>query len=293
MTRTFAFPSRTKRHFQALRILAYVTFALAPVGIARAGVGVMSGDALSSLRHFAPMQTVQSNGCWYDNGWNGPGYYPCGDEWNSRPDAAGTVAPIIIPAVRRHHRYGVVVAHPHARNPVYPVAPSAGPRTGAPVFGGASGQRRFGAAGVHMPNSHSGAATVTPGFIGGRFHSGLGGGNSHQFHGAGVPHVGGPVSPGLAGTGRFHGAGFGVPHIGAPTSPGFPGGAGLHGLGGVTGVHIGGPVSPGFAGVGTFHASGGVGASHIGAPIGVHGVGAGGAFQGGGAAFGQGGIGHR
>ena len=271
---------------QALRILAYVTLALASVGIARAGVGVMSGGALTSLRHFAPMQTVQSDGCWYDNGWNGPGYYPCGDEWNSRPDAAGAVAPLIIPALRRHHRHAVVVAHPHARNPVYPVAPSAAPRAGASVFGGGSGQRRFGAAGVHVPNSHPSPAIVPPGFAGGRFHSGLGGGNFDQFHGAGAPHVGGPVSPGLAGAVRFHGAGFGVPHIGAPPSPGFAGGAGLHGLRGAKGVHIGGPVSPSVSGVGTFHTGGGVGAHQIGVP-GVRGVGVGGAFQGG-----VGGVGH-
>ena len=290
MTRTFAFPSRTKRHFQALRILAYVTFALAPVGIARAGVGVMSGDAFSSLRHFAPMQTVQSNGCWYDNGWNGPGYYPCGDEWNSRPDAAGTVAPIIIPAVRtasslRRRR----CASPRPEPGLSRRAVRSRPRTGAPVFGGASGQRRFGAAGVHMPNSHSGAATVTPGFIGGRFHSGLGGGNSDQFHGAGVPHVG-IMGVWLGGEREcFHWASV------------FPilvcsdflvlGGCGLQTGPGVTGVTL----VAGFTWlccVGTFHASAGSGASHIGVPIGVHGV-VRACVRGGGAALRGGRIGHR
>ncbi len=272
----------------SLRVLAHLAVALASIGIAEAGVGAMSGGAFSSLRHFAPVQTVQSGDCWYDNGWNGPGYYPCGDEWNSRPD--GPTSSIIIPAFRRHHRHAAVVEHPQARNPIYSGAPSPGLRAVAPVFGGASGQHRFGAAGAPTPNFHPGAATVTPGLAGGRFHSGLGEANLHQVHGAGVPHGGGP---GLAGAGRFHGADLGVPHFGAPASPGFTGGAGLHGLGGASGVHIGGPVSPGFPGVGTFHAGGGVGALHIGAPAGVHGVGAGGAFHGGGPAFGQGGIGHR
>ncbi|MBV9908934.1 MAG: hypothetical protein JOY52_15400, partial [Hyphomicrobiales bacterium] len=62
---------------------------------------------------------------------------------------------------------------------------------------------------------------------------------------------------------------------------------------------IGAPASPRFAGVGTFH-PGGLGGSHIGAPAspglaggGFHGVAGTGVFQGGGAAFGQGGIGHR
>jgi hypothetical protein len=265
-------------------LLVYLTLAAAPFGIADAGVGDMSGGVSSSGR-LSLVQTVQSGDCWYDNGWNGPGYYPCGDEWNSRPDVAGSAAPIIIPAFRRHHHHAVV-AHPQARNPIYPVAPSPGPRARPSVFGGASGQRRFGAAGAHTPNFRPGAATVAPGFAGGGFHSGLGEPNLHRFHGAGVPRVGGPVSPGLAGAGvhgfagagRFHGGGFGVPHIGAPASPGFMGGAGLHGLGGAKGVHIGGPVSPGFSGVGTFHTGGGAGAHHIGAPglPGVHGVGAGG-----------------
>lgn len=80
--------------------LALVFTPLLAVDGAEAGVGVMSGGSLSSVGHFAPVQTVQSDGCWYDNGWNGPGYYPCGNEWNSRPDAAGAVAPIIIPALR-------------------------------------------------------------------------------------------------------------------------------------------------------------------------------------------------
>jgi hypothetical protein len=243
-----------------LRILAYLALASAlPASDAEAGVGDMSGGGLSSFGHRSPVQRVQYGGdCWYDNGSNGPGYYPCGNEWNSGFGGAGPVAPIIVPAIRRHHRHGLVVAHPQLKL-VYPGAPL--PRLGA---------------GVRVsPNFHPGATTLTPGFASGGFHGGLGGGNFHQFHSAGVPHISAPVSPGFTGAGGFHpGGAIGTPHIGAPASLGF-------------------------AGVGTFH-PGGVGAPHIGAPAspglaggGFHGVGGAGVFQGGGAAFGQGGIGHR
>jgi hypothetical protein len=244
-----------------LRILAPLALLALFAGSAEAGVGDSGGGALSSLGRLSLVQTVQYGGdCWYDNGSNGPGYYPCGDEWDNGLGGAGAVSPIVGPAIRRHHRHGVVVAHPRASNPVYPSAPS-----------------RVGAAGFHTSHGlHAGTATVSRGFAGGGFYGGLGGGNFHQFHGSGVS------------------------HIGAPVSPGYAVGGGLHGLGGATGVHIGGPVSPSFAGGGGFHGGGALGASHIGAPAspgfaggGGHGIGGGGAFQGGGAGFGQGGIGHR
>ena len=148
------------------------------------------------------------------------------------------------------------------------------------------------AAFMRSPSFHAGAATVTPGFAGGGFHGGLGGGNFHQFHGAGVPHIGAPVSPGFAGGGGLHGLGgaTGV-HIGAPASPGvcarrrfpwrrrfprawrghrsphrraclprFRGRRRLSMPAAGWELHIGAPASPSFAGVGTFHAGGGVGA---------------------------------
>ncbi|HEY5207385.1 MAG TPA: hypothetical protein VIJ63_22715 [Roseiarcus sp.] len=218
-----------------LRILAYLALALAPFGSdAEAGVGDMSGGPHFPFARLSPVQTVQYGGdCWYDNGSNGPGYYPCGNEWNNGLSGAGPGSSIIVPPMRRHHRHGVVVARPQAPNPVYPGAlaphlgaggayPSAGLNRGASAFGG-HGLRRFGAAGVRaLPNFHAGAATGTPGFAGGNF---------HQFHGAGVPRIGGPASPGVAGVGTFHtGGAFGAPHVGAPASSGLAGG-GFHGVG--------------------------------------------------------------
>ena len=275
-----------------LRILTCLAPAFALLASdAEAGLGGISSGAQSSFAHLSPVQTVQYAGdCWYDNGWNGPGYYPCGNEWNSGFGGAGPVVPIIAPAIRRHHRHGVVVAHPEPK-PIYSGAPHPRPGAGAPSgqFQGAAGASAIGASGVGpgwrrlgagsapvSPNLHPGVATLAPSFAGGGIHSGLGGGNFHRFHSAALPHIVAPVSPGFAGVGAFHpGGAIGTPHIGAPASPSF-------------------------AGVGTFHAGGGLGAPHIGAPVspglaggGFHGVGGAGVFQGGGAAFGQGGIGHR
>jgi hypothetical protein len=304
-----------------LRILAPLAL-LAPLAdSADAGVGDRSGAALSSFGRLSPVQTVQFGGsnCYYADGWNGRGWYQCGNEWN---DGFGWIGPFNLntfggSAIRRHH-HGVVVSHPPALNPVYPrlEPPRRLGARGAPAFhtfGGAPGLHRVGAGGVPTsPNFRAGAATGSSGFAGGGSYGGLGG-NFHHFHGAGIPHIGAPVSPGFAGGGGFHGLGgaTGV-HIGSPASPSFAGvgtfhagGGGFHGLGGATGVHIGAPASPSFAGVGTFHAGGGgfgggIGAPHIGAFAspgfaggGFHGVGGGGVFQGGGAALGQGGIGHR
>jgi hypothetical protein len=217
-----------------LRILAPLALLAPLAGSAEAGVGDRSGGALSSFGRLSPVQTVQYDGdCWYDNGWSGPGYYPCGNEWNSGLGGAGPVAPIVVPTNRRHHRYSVVVSHPQAPSPVYPGAPS----------------RRLGAGGVHAsPGLHAGAP-VSPRVGGGGFYGGLGAGAFHQFHAAGVP------------------------HIGAPASPGFIGGGGLHGLGGATGVHIGAPASPSFAGGGLHGVGGGGVFQGGGAALGQGGIG--------------------
>ena len=203
-----------------LRILTYLALVSTSFASgAEAGVGDSSGSALSSFGGLSPAQKAQYNSfdsgdCWYDNGWNGPGWYQCGNEWNN---GLGWVGPFgstgfIGPAIRRHHRHGVGVLHPTAPRPVYrgyepsrrlgagAAPPSAGLHGGAPAFGGL-GFRRFGHSGVHAsPGLHPGAAPVYPGVVGGGVH-------------------------GLGGVSHFHGGGaIGAPHIGAPASPGFTGG---------------------------------------------------------------------
>ena len=177
-----------------LRILGYLALALSSFAVADGPPRrALSGSDFASFGRLSPVQTVQFGGsnCYYADGWNGRGWYQCGDEWN---DGFGWIGPFNLntfggSAIRRHHRVGVVVSHPRAPNPVYPrLDPSRrlGAR-GAPAFhtfGGAPGLRRFGAGGVHAsPNFRAGAATVSPGFAGGGFHGGLGGGNFHHFHG--------------------------------------------------------------------------------------------------------------
>jgi hypothetical protein len=147
------------------RILVYLALALTSFSVphsVRASVGDMSGGALSSFGRLSPIQTVQYGGdCWYDNGWDGPGYYPCGNEWNSL-GGVGADAPIVGTAIRRRHHHGVLVAHPHAANPIYPGAPSGRLGDAVPSAGlrGGAGARAFSAS----PHFHAGAATVTRAF---------------------------------------------------------------------------------------------------------------------------------
>ena len=229
--------------FLTLRILGLLALALSPFAVANGAEAGVIGGAFASFGRLSPAQTVQFGGsnCYYADGWNGRGWYQCGNEWN---DGFGWIGPFNLntfggSAIRRHHHNGVVVSHPRALNPVYPrlEPPRRLGARGAPAFhtfGGAPGLHRFGAGGVPTsPNFHAGGATVSPGFAGGGFHGGLGGGNFHHFHGAGIP------------------------HIGAPISPGFAGGGVCMGLAGPQESTFGAPASPSFAGVGTFHAGGG------------------------------------
>src|SRR5277367_750713 len=84
------------------------------------GAGLVGSD-FASFGRFSPVQTVQFGGsnCYYADGWNGRGWYQCGNEWN---DGFGWIGPYNTfggSAIRRHHRYGVVVSHPRSPNPVY------------------------------------------------------------------------------------------------------------------------------------------------------------------------------
>jgi hypothetical protein len=243
-----------------LRILAYLAVVLPCFTVAdgaAAGVGGISGGALSALAHRSPVQTVQSGECWEQNGPDGPGYYPCGD--------GGGGGPILSPAIRLHHRHGAQsgrvgasgVPSAHLRGVGASGSGAASVHTSTGIQGGAPAVSP-GLAGVHGPGEATGAhvgAPVSPGVVG-------------------AQHVGQPVSPSLAGV---HAPGSAaIPHISAPASPGVASGA-------IGAPHIGAPVSPGLAGM---RAPGGGAVPHIGAPAspglaGVHGVGGGG------------GIGHR
>ncbi len=311
-----------------LRILAPLALLAPLAGSAEAGVGDSTGGALSSFGRLSPVQTVQYGGdCWYDNGSNGPGYYPCGNEWNNGLGWVGPVCPTPLaardpapssPRRRRCASPGAETPSIPARRPaasalasrrsvyaaVWALRPLAAvhgfvnlaqpafirrpvsapaPRPSPPGLPAADSTVALAAAifiSFTAPEFPTSARLSRPALLAAAVCMGLAGPQESTSSA--------PASPGFAGVGGFHGGG------------------GFHGLGGATGVHIGSPASPSFAGVGTFHAGGGFhgfgggGGAHIGAFAspgfaggGFHGVGGAGAFQGGGAAFGQGGIGHR
>src|SRR5271168_4442430 len=105
------------------RFLALSALALLSFAVANGAEAAVIGSALSSFGRSSPAQTVQFGGanCYYADGWNGRGWYQCGNEWN---DGFGWIGPFNSntfggSAIRRHH-HGVVVSHPRALNPVYP-----------------------------------------------------------------------------------------------------------------------------------------------------------------------------
>ena len=309
-----------------LRILGYAALALSSFAVANGAEAGVMGGALSSFGHSSPVQTVQFGGsnCYYADGWNGRGWYQCGDEWN---DGFGWIGPFNLntfggaggPAPSRH---GVVVSHPGAPNPVYrslepPRRLGAGGAPAFHTFGGVPGLHRFGAGGVPTsPNFRARRRDRLPRFCRRgiprrpwrRQFSSLSRRRNSPHRRACVPRFcrRSAAAMGLAGRQGPHRRACLAGLCWRRRFSWLRRRWWLHGLGGATGVHIGAPASPSFAGVGTFHASGGfhgfggAGGAHIGgfaspgfAGGGFHGVGGGGAFQGGGAAFGQGGIGHR
>jgi hypothetical protein len=216
--------SRSAPHSVAYLTLALTCFTVAG---AKAGVGSLSGGALSPVAHLSPLQTVQAGECWQQNGPDGPGYYPCGDGGGGgvivNPQAAN-------PGVRR---LGAGAQSPALRGEGAPGAhASSGIQRGAaPASPGLAGVHEPGAAaspnstvsaGVHgpaeAPGAHVGAAASpdSPGSV------------------ASVPHV--TASPGVVGSAA-------VPHIAAPA----PVGVGAAHAGAAAGAaHV---IAPALAGV--------------------------------------------
>ncbi len=209
-----------------LRVLTRLALALF-VNAAEAGPIASAPLTLErlSLVQLVQFQSFGTNYCTYSDGWNGRGWYRCGDQWNTSFGWAGPFGSSGLsgPAVRRHPPS---VTAPKRVYPGY--QPSKGRNTGSsvafPTFGRAPGFRHSGAGGVHVaPNFRVGPAPAVPGLVGGAS------GNVHQFHGAGVPRIGARPSLGVAGSG-FHGVtgagafhapgGAGVPRMGAPALPG-------------------------------------------------------------------------
>jgi hypothetical protein len=202
---------------------------------ARAAVGEHAGSLFSSLRNSSPVEAIQyyslnnSNYCWYDAGWQGPGWYSCGYEWD---DGLGWGGPYGWNGwggghrIRLHGSHGIGVWH-H------------GPATHA-----------FAAGAPASPGLAGGVAPARPRFVG----SGV-----PHFHGFGAP-----ASPGYEGSGALGLHGFGG---GASASSGFAGGGatGFQGLAGGGAAFHGFDAGGGFhagGGGGAFSFSGHGGGGH-------------------------------
>jgi hypothetical protein len=71
-----------------LSIAIAAGFAVPLTGSAQAAIGDGALGLSVAAAQLAPVQKVQfvfggQNYCWYDNGWQGPGFYWCGYAWNT------------------------------------------------------------------------------------------------------------------------------------------------------------------------------------------------------------------
>ncbi len=212
-------------------LLALLSLPISNAAIA--GVAENMGGVADMLKRTAPVTKAQYDSsddgdlCWYDQGWRGPGWYLCGDEWDYGVGWFG------LHRNRHRHLHGIAIAHPvRESHRAVRVAGRPGVRIGgvhsihhpragfawtrspsrdvsaAHHFGGAGpvyhnyGVARpvyhsYGGAG---PALHGGASAVVPSFGGGpAAHSfaapagasvNFGGGGSHGFGGASFPSAG-------------------------------------------------------------------------------------------------------
>ncbi len=138
----------------AIGVVLFIFLVLAAHAHA-AAVGFLTETLESTCKRSEPIERIQyftTNGdeyCWYDDGWNGPGWYCCGDEWiagygwgggygwNGWGGGAYT---------RRYGFHGVGVWHPgppHVLGGV-PLGPGHGFSQGPGQTGGQQGWRNFG-----------------------------------------------------------------------------------------------------------------------------------------------------
>ena len=217
-------------------LLAFFSLPLSNAAIA--GVADNAGGVVDLLKRTAPVMKAQyesSDGyCWYDQGWRGPGWYLCGDEWDNGVGWGG--------GFRNRHRYlhGFGSARPApANNRLVHGGGQPGYH-----FGGARLYHRSPDGGAAWPGRHSGHAPIAHGFGGAApvFRSYGGAGLVHHGYGGAGPVVHGYGGAALA-VHNYGGAGFGVHSYGggvpavhsfaapAAASPNF-GGGGSHGFSG-------------------------------------------------------------
>ena len=245
------------RKYSPAVVIAAIVFLAAANG-ARAGVGDYTGGALSSFKFMMRVEKAQyyspnNNGdyCWYNDGWQGPGWYLCGDEWLNGFGWGGPYGwngwgggfPI-----RRHGSHGWRLASRRSepcfrRRAVSRPGPSGAPASpgfqggGFPAFHNFGGGHNVGPGGIHGPAV--GGAPGSLGFQGGGVPAFHNFGGSHNL-GAGWPH--GPAAGGAPGSLGFHGGGVPAFHgfgAGSGGIHGFSAG-GFQGGGAFSGGHGGG-----------------------------------------------------
>jgi hypothetical protein len=169
-----------------------------------AGPGNYTGESLLTMKRLSPVERTQyysfgnSDFCWYDDGWQGAGWYLCGDEWSN---GFGWGGPYGWNGwgggylIHRHGSHGIGVWHRGEPNHLYGDEGRA-----AGVSSGLYPSRHeSGAAALHDASAAShglgpGGDSATPGFTanapafhggGEGFHGGGGGAFSVGGHGGG------------------------------------------------------------------------------------------------------------
>ena len=91
-------------------LLALLSLPISNAAIA--GVAENMGGVADLLKRTAPVTKAQYDSsddgdlCWYDQGWRGPGWYLCGDEWDYGVGWFG------LHRNRHRHLHGIAIAHP-------------------------------------------------------------------------------------------------------------------------------------------------------------------------------------
>ena len=91
-------------------LLALLSLPISNAAIA--GVAENMGGVADLLKRTAPVTKAQYDSsddgdlCWYDQGWRGPGWYLCGDEWDYGVGWFG------VHRNRHRHLHGIAIAHP-------------------------------------------------------------------------------------------------------------------------------------------------------------------------------------
>jgi hypothetical protein len=205
----------TKNSFPVALLSSVIVILFA--NAAGASPGSYAGDSLFTVRYLSSVERTQyysfgnNDYCWYDDGWQGPGWYSCGDEWGN---GFGWGGPYGWNGwgggcrMRQHGSHGIGVWRQGPPNHAYGGVGHAAALNPGPY-----------------PGSHDGGAAVSHDI----------GGPGAGFHGLGSGDV--PAGPRfLADAPAFHGVG------GAEGFHGFGGGGGFRGGGGAfsSGGHGGG-----------------------------------------------------